>query len=160
VTGAAGPLPFDAPRFAELRRMLDGVDLARAEDLGRGLHVTAYRAGDWVVRIPETDRARRTTARQAQLYRILAGLGLAVPRDARTAHDDAGVVTAGIYRWIDGDRACAERRTDRLAGDLGRFLATLHGVPLAAVAACCDVIDDPCRRFARCWERCHAHLPA
>ena len=49
---------FETAAFGELRDRLDGIDLARAVSLGRGAQVTAYRAGDWVIRVPSTLSAR------------------------------------------------------------------------------------------------------
>jgi aminoglycoside phosphotransferase (APT) family kinase protein len=152
---------FEPAAFDALRERLDGVDLTRAVYLGRGTQVTAYRAGDWVIRVPRTVAARKKVARQTRVYQILAARGLPVPRDAQIAHDADGEVTAGLYRYVPGVPASAARRSPVLARDLGAFLTALHAVPLEPVRACCTVLGDLWTdRFRIRWERSRSHLPA
>ena len=152
---------FEAAPFAALRERLDGVDLTQAVYLDRGTQVTAYRAGAWVIRVPGTTAARRKIARQTQVYQVLAGRGLPVPRDAQIAHDADGEVAAGFYRYVPGDPARVARRSPDPARDLGEFLTALHAVPLDPVRESCEVIDDLWRdRFRVRWEGCRTHLPA
>lgn len=136
-------------------------DLAGATYLDRGTHVTAYRAGTWVIRVPRTADGRARIARQTGVYRVLAGRGLAVPRDAGVARGPDGEVAAGFYRYIAGDRATAGRRSPGLARDLGAFLGALHAVPPAAVREFSIVVADLWEdRFRPCWEGSRGHLPA
>lgn len=152
---------FEAAPFAALRARLEGVDLTQAVYLGRGMQVTAYRAGVWVIRVPGTAAARRKIARQTQVYQVLAGRGLPVPRDAQIAHDADGEVAAGFYRYVPGHPARVARRSPDVARDLGEFLTALHAVPLEPVRACCAMIGDLWTdRFRIRWERSRSHLPA
>jgi aminoglycoside phosphotransferase (APT) family kinase protein len=156
----AGDARFDAAAFASLRERLEGVDLAQAVYLGRGIQVTAYRAGAWVIRVPRHDAARRKITRQTHVYQVLAACGLPVPRDAGVALDADGAVTAGFYRLIPGEPASAARRSAGLARDLGAFLSRLHAVAPESVRESCEVIDDPwANRFRARWDGCHASLP-
>lgn len=151
----------EAPAFAALRAQLHGVDLTRAVYLDRGIHVTAYRAGPWVLRVPRTTAARKRIVEQAHVYRVLAARGLPVPRDAGIAHSADGEVAAGFYRYVPGDPAIASRRTPDLARDLGQFLSALHAVPPELVRESCEVVSDLwAGRFRPCWDRCRSHLPA
>jgi len=152
---------FDTAAFNSLRERLDGVDLTRAIYLGRGIQVTAYRAGDWVIRVPRTAAARKKLVRQTRVLQVLAARGLPVPRDAQTAHDADGEVTAGLYRYVPGVPASAARRSPVLTRDLGAFLTALHAVPVEAVRSCCTVLGDLWTdRFRIRWERGRSHLPA
>jgi aminoglycoside phosphotransferase (APT) family kinase protein len=153
--------PFETAAFDTLRERLDGVDLTRAIYLGRGIQVTAYRAGDWVIRVPRTAAARKKVAQQTRVSQILAARGLAVPRDAQIAQDADGEVIAGLYRYVPGVPATAARRSPVLARDLGAFLTALHAVPLEPVRSCSTVLGDLWTdRFRIRWERARSHLPA
>jgi aminoglycoside phosphotransferase (APT) family kinase protein len=151
----------EAPAFAALRARLHGVDLTRAVYLDRGIHVTAYRAGPWVLRVPRTTAARKRILDQAHVYQVMAARGLPVPRDAGLAHDAEGEVAAGFYRYVPGEPAIASRRTPGLARDLGRFLSALHAVPVELVRGSSEEVSDLwAERFRPCWDRCRPHLPA
>lgn len=152
---------FEGESFAALRERLEGMDQTEAVYLGRGMQVTAYRAGPWVIRVPATVDARRRIDRQTQIYQILAERGVPVPRDAQVARDADGEVVAGLYRYVLGDAARADRLSPYLARDLGEFLTALHAVPLEPVRESCDVIENLwVDRFRIRWEDCRAHLPA
>lgn len=160
--GAPAPHPPFAPALLEaLRRRLPAIDVAGAIRIDAGLQTTAYRAGDWVIRVPRpVETARRMLERQAELHRVLAGRGLPVPRDADVLRDTDGLVAAAIHRYVPGQPATVDRRRPRLARDLGAFLAALHTTPMAAVLPFCEVVDDLWHgRFEARWERCRAHLP-
>lgn len=161
--GASGsPSPFAAELLEALRRRLPAVDIAGAVRIDAGLQSTAYRIGDWVIRVPRpVESARRMLERQASLHRVLAGRGLPVPCDADVLRGSDGLVIAGIHRYLPGEPAAAARRTPRLARDLGAFLGRLHATPIAEVTPFCEVLDDLWRgRFEERWQRCRPHLPA
>lgn len=152
---------FETAPFAGLRKHLEGVDLTQAVYLDRGTQVTAYRAGAWVIRVPGTAAARRKIARQTHVCQVLAGRGLAVPRDAQIAYDADGEVAAACHRYIAGDPAREGGRNADLARDLGEFLTALHAVPLEPVRGSCEMIDDLWSdRFHGRWKRARTHLPA
>lgn len=155
-------MPFAGDLLEALGRRLPGVDVERAIRIDAGLQSTAYRAGDWVIRVPRSaESARRMLERQARLHQVLAGRGLPVPRDADVIRTADGRVTAAIHRYVPGEPATEKRRGPRLTRDLGAFLAALHTTPLDEVRPLCEAVDDLWRdRFETPWERCRADLPA
>lgn len=156
---ARAPL-LETAAFDQLRERLDGVDLTRLVYLGGGRQVSAYRAGDWVIRVPRTVAAQKKISRETLVHQVLAARGLLVPRDAQTVHDADGTVRAGLYRHLPGVPASADRRSPALARDLGAFLTALHAVPLEPVRACCTVVEDLWTdRFQKRWEDARSHLP-
>ena len=138
-----------------------GIDVTAAERLDRGWQVTAYRAGAWVIRVPNSTASHASIERQTRLYRALVACGLPVPRDAEVVYDADARVLAGIYRHVAGEPATDGRRTAGLAADLGAFLTALHRVPLERVRDCCETVKDLwAERFEPRWERCRPHLAA
>lgn len=144
---------------ASVIQALGPVDFASATLLGTGWQVTAYRAGDWVIRVPRTPAGGATTERQTRLYQRLADARMPVPRDARVVRGPDGAVALGLYRYISGGPATHGMRGGDLARALARFLATLHAYPTAGIGDCCEVLEDLwAGRFAARWERCRPRL--
>jgi aminoglycoside phosphotransferase (APT) family kinase protein len=157
---AAGGGPGGLARLpASVLQALGPIGPGEATLLGTGWQVTAYRAGDWVIRVPRTPAGGATTERQTRLYQRLASARMPVPRDARIVRGPDGAVALGLYRYIRGRPATPGTRGEDLPRALGRFLAALHAFPAAAIGDCCEVLDDLwADRFAARWERCRPRL--
>lgn len=121
------------------RRLVDGAFPAwRALPLRRldsaGTDNVMLRLGDeMVLRLPRTPAAARALSREAAWMPRLAGLPFLHPplALAEPAEGDYPFAFA-VLPWIAGDDAVAAppRDEERLAEDLGRFVAALRGLPL------------------------------
>lgn len=156
---AVDPRPAPGGVAAALRETLPGVDLEAAQLIGQGWEARAFRAGDWVIRMPRSAGAGRKITQQTGLYRVLAAAGFPVPRDAQVVHGETGEVVAGVYRYIPGLPARPDRRRAPLARALGDFFTRLHAFATEPVREFCVTIDDLwAGRYEPAWTRCRAHL--
>ncbi len=153
---------FSGPGVDALRHHIGDAALASATFLGDGWHVRAYRAGDWVVRLPRSESGRGAIERQTRLYQTLGvyqplgGASGVVPRDARIVPGIDGKTFAGLYRFIDGRPGEA---TAALASAVGQVLSALHRVPIDAVRHTCTVVEDLWSdRFEPRLALCRPHL--
>jgi len=111
-TPDAGDARFEAAAFVSLLEQLPGVDLAQAVYLGRGMQVTAYRAGAWVIRVPHHDAARGKIVRQTQVYEVLVNV------DGKK--QEIKVLASGQVKGGDEDEhdeGCADEDGEEEEGD-------------------------------------------
>ena len=114
----------------------------RPRTIGSGYGAVAYRDGGHVLQMLRPEIPDETVAgdeREPGLLALLAANGLAVPREARVLRDAGGRPLATLHRHIEGKPASAAgpggsalrgRALDRLAEEIGGFLAALHRVPV------------------------------
>jgi aminoglycoside phosphotransferase (APT) family kinase protein len=119
----------------------------RARLLGSGYGAVAYRAGDRVLRVLRPTNPASITAgyeREHTLLALLANHGLPVPREAQLLRGEDGRPLATLHRYVEGAPAhragpggalLRGRARQRLAEELGRFLAALHTTPVREARA-------------------------
>ena len=110
--------------------------------IGSGYAANAYLVrtveGDRVLRLPKPplDRSRAILRREARLLRALerCDLGVAIPREVRTIVEGR-VLLGTLHRHVPGapfPRGLRGAARERRCAGIGRFLATLHAVPVEA----------------------------
>lgn len=124
--------------------------------------------GRWIFRFPRTAEAAMALDREVCFLPALAARSpLAVPRFAHVARGgQAGPLFVGYEaipgRPLRGDdvRAASPSQAGRMAGQLGRFLAALHTLPVDEALACgvAPPPDDARDHWRRAYERARAAI--
>lgn len=128
--------------LARLRATIPSAAWGQAAKIGEGYGAAAFRvpdpSGDWSVRLPRPEAAWAIPdlEREAKLLPALERhiTTTETPRDARVVRDDGGDFVAAVHRYVEGappsTHAIRGARRERLAAQIGAFLAELHAFPL------------------------------
>ena len=132
-----------APVIEAVRALDASARPDRASWLGEGYGAAAYRVpspfGDWAVRLPKprSPWALGDLEREVRLLELIerAPLAVIVPRDATLLRDAAGGSIGTAHRLVPGEPLAQHPvhgrvERERLAGDIARFLSTLHAIPV------------------------------